>query len=418
MTPAAMKVLVICESVWADGVVYDLHVLAEGLALRGHDVHVLDPGKYGGEPNVVEDLPRVFPDAHVSTVSPRFRPSGWPGYRVTDRIPLARLAYGCYVRHREIREFLRANAVDVILLYSGVRMGPQAVRLARRFGIPVVFRNVDKLYNLWPTWYWRTFAKRAEHYVYRRVDRTLALTPKYGDYLVRFGADRRDLSVLPFPIDVSKFHPAVDATRVREAWGITASDRVIAFVGTLYEFGGMLDFVERFPRVLRSVPDAKLLIVGDGAARPALDAAIARLGLGDRVVVTGYQPFDDMPHYIAAAELCINVFPINPRTDDIFSAKIVQYLACGKPTVSSALPGITTALSSEETGVVYAETIDGVADAVTKLLGEPDRRRHLAALGRCYVEQTHSQEVIVDQLENALRQAAHATVRESERVDA
>lgn len=417
MTPAAMKIMVVCESVWADGVVYDLHVLSEGLALRGHDVHVLDPGKYSGEPNVVEDLPRVLLEASVSTISPRFRPNKWPGYRLTDRIPLARLVYGCYARYRVIRDFLRANDVDVILLYSGVRMGPQAVRLATRLGIPVVFRNVDKLYNLWPTWYWRLFAKRVEHFVYRRVTKTLALTPKYGDYLVRFGADRRNLSLLPFPIDVSKFHPAVDVARVREKWGVKESDRVIVFVGTLYDFGGVLAFVECFPRVLRSVPDAKLLIVGDGAIRPALDAAIVRLGLGDRVIVTGYQPFDDMPHCIAAAEICINVFPVNPRTEDIFSAKIIQYLACGKATVSSALPGITTSLSSKETGVVYAETIEGVSDALTMLLEEPERRRRLAALGRRYVERFHSQEVILDQIESVLGQAAGVPIGRCERAN-
>ena len=135
-------------------------------------------------------------------------------------------------------------------------------------------------------------------------------------------------------------------------------DKVIVFIGTLFEFSGLDGFIREFPRVIEKVPEAKLLIVGDGPQRQKLEKIIAELGLKSRVTITGFQPYQTMPQYISLATLCINPFLNTKETRDIFPGKILQYIACGKVAVVTPLLGIKSLIPDESKGVFYADTAD------------------------------------------------------------
>lgn len=375
------------------GVVYDLHILAEGLSLLGHEVLAFDPGQEseGARPAAeFSEVWRVFKNAKVRLKSPRFLQGAnlWLKHRQ---------------RYKELKTILEKEKIDVIVLYSAARNGLQTIHLAAKYKIPVVFRNVDMLHKLWPTKLEQTFVKMAEKYVYKRADYLLALTPKYADYLVNLGARRKRVDLLLFPIDVNAFSESVNSAEVRSRWELKGSDKVIVFIGTLYEFGGMADFIRLFPQILNRVPEARLLIVGDGPLRPKLEEIIRELKLHPAVRITGYEPFSKMPQYVSAAQVCLNAFPINSKTCDIFSAKIVQYLACGKPAVSSALPGITTLIPAESSGVVYADTFQGLADEVIRLLQDEGRSARLGQAGLGYIRKSHEQGAIIKRMEQFLK---------------
>jgi glycosyltransferase involved in cell wall biosynthesis len=406
-----MKVLFVSESVWMQGVVYDLHVLAEGLSLLGHEVYAIDPGGWSSESRFglaggeARDVARVYPEARVHLRSPRFPRLPTLGPLPVAIIPGLGFLLGVFSRYSEIRRTVRDEKIDVIVLYSALNSGLQTVRLARRFKIPVVFRNVDILHNLSPTPMIRTLVKILEKRVYPRVDSVLALTPKYAEYLKNMGARESDTKLLLFPIDTELFRPGVDHSEVQQKWRLGEKDQVIVFVGIIYQFGGLDDFIRQFPEVIRQVPEAKLLIVGGGPPRPRLERIIAELGLEGHVIITGYQPFETMPQYINLASLCINVFPINDTTKNLFSAKIIQYMACGKATISTALPGITTLLPGESCGVIYANTAADMANEVVRLLNSDERREQLGQAGLDYVRREHSYDRITRQLEAYLEEA-------------
>ncbi|GEM_PF-468638 len=403
-----MNILFVSESIWMKGVVYDLHILAEGLSLLGHKVYAIDPGEQADEghngvlSSEVREVFRAFPEAKVRLRSPRFHRPSLGKLSINLEIQGVRHIYRFSKIYSEIDKVLKEEKIDMILLYSAARSGIQAVQAAKRYNIPVVFRNVDMLYKLWPTYLERTAVKLHEKYVYPRMDMLLALTPKYKEYLIRLGANEARVELLPFPIDMKQFDPTVDSSEIRHRWGLDDNDQVIVFIGTLYEFGGLVEFTRQFPSVLKQVPKAKLLIVGDGPIRQRLEEIVAELNLSEHIIITGYQPFSQMPHYINAATMCLNVFPINENTKDIFSAKIIQYLSCGKATVSSALSGITTALPSESCGVVYANTIDEVIEKVVDMLRSSDRRKQLEKIGLEFIRQTHSHDKVILRLEEVL----------------
>src|SRR4030065_883171 len=139
-----MNILFVSESIWMEGVVYDLHILAEGLSLLGHKVYAIDPGEQS-EKQHDSDLPcefqkvsRTHPEACVYLKSPRFKKPYLGKFSI--KIPGKKYIYRFRKIYSEIEKVLRDEKIDIIVLYSVARSGVQTVRLAKKYDIPVVFR--------------------------------------------------------------------------------------------------------------------------------------------------------------------------------------------------------------------------------------------------------------------------------------
>jgi glycosyltransferase involved in cell wall biosynthesis len=219
------------------------------------------------------------------------------------------------------------------------------------------------------------------------------------------GAHDTRVKLLLMPVDTNLFHPSVDFTEVRRKWGLTDQNLVILFIGTLFDFSGLDVLIPQFPEVLKEIPEARLLIVGDGPQRPKLEKIIAEVDLKQKVIITGFQPYETMPQYINLATVCINTFLITDATRDIFPGKIVQYLACGKAVIATRLPGMVAVIAGEGQGVAYADTVDGMTEEIIALLGSNERRQKLEQAGLSYVTQVHSYDKISQELEASLEKA-------------
>lgn len=399
-----MNILFVHEVDWLAKVVFDIHFLSEALSLLGHKVFAIDYENGWSRDGFfdlgslktkeVDGISRAFPDASVCLRRPGF-----------IKIPgLSRIS-AAVTHYLEIKKIVKEKGIDVIVLYSVPTNGLQAVYLARKFNIPVVFRSIDILNILVPYPVLRPVTRLLEKRVYSKVDAVLPNTPQYSKYVAGMGAAESKVKFLSFPIDTGLFRPSVDCSEVRQKWGLEESDQVIVFIGTLFEFSGLDAFIRQFPQVIKEIPEAKLLIVGDGPQRPELEQIITESGLERQVIITGFQPYQTMPQYINLATICINTFLISDTTMDIFPAKMVQYIACGKATVATALRGITTLLPGESHGVVYATSAADMAREVISLLKSTERQQELGQAGLNYVRHNCSYEKIAHELETILEEA-------------
>ena len=396
-----MNILFVHEVDWLGKVVFEIHNLAEALSLLGHRVHAIDyedrwsrNGSFSLGTLKTKEISGVSRAIAGSSVCLRH-----PGF---IRIPgISRLSAGV-THYLELERTIREKNIDVIMLYSVPTNGLQTIRLARKHNIPVVFRSIDILHKLVRYPALRPATRFLERIVYSRADRILAITPNHARYVISMGADESRVKLLPLPIDLGVFHPSVDCSDVREKWGFRERDRVVLFIGTLFEFSGLDGFIRQFPRVIEDAPEARLLIVGDGPQRPRLERIIAELGLERQATITGFQPYPTMPQYISLATVCINPFLNTETTRDIFPGKIIQYIACGKATVATPLLGIASLVPGESRGVVYADSAGDVAAEVIALLKSPQRRQKIGEAGLDYVKQTHDQQKIARQLEAEL----------------
>jgi len=399
-----VNVLFVHEVDWLTKVVFEIHNLAEALSLLDHQVYAIDyestwrrngPFRLGSlKTKEFDGISRALRGASVCLRRPGFIKV--PGF---SRLSAA------FTHYLEIGRTIKEKGIDVIVLYSVPSNGLQTIHLARRFGIPVVFRSIDILHQMVPYSALRPVTKLLERRVYSKVDMILTITPNLSSYVTGMGAAESKVKLLPLPIDTKIFHPSVDCSEVRQKWGLSEQDQVVVFIGTLFEFSGLDGFIRQFPRVIEAIPEAKLLIVGDGPQRSKLEKIITELGLGRQAIITGFQPYQTMPQYINLATVCINPFLVTEATRDIFPGKIIQYLACGKVVLATPLPGTLALISGEQQGVVYAGSADETTKEIVRLLESAEHRQQLGRAGLNYVKQVHSHERIVHQLEAELEEA-------------
>lgn len=399
-----MNILFVHEVDWLNKVVFDIHSLADALSLRGHHIFAIDYEDEWKRENLFDfgslktkhfdGIARSLPGASVSVRRPGF-----------IKIPALGRLSAAFTHYAEIRKTIREKNIDIIILYSVPTNGLQTVRLARKYNIPVVFRSIDILHMMVRYPALRPITKFLEKRVYAGADLVLPNTPQYLKYVSGMGVPASRIRLLPFPVDTGLFQPLVDSSEVRRKWSLEGGKQVIVYVGTLFEFSGLDEFLRHFPGVLQEAPQARLMIVGDGPQRPKLERIIAELGLKNQVIITGFQPYRTMPQYINMATVCINPFLITDATLDIFPSKIVQYAACGKATVATPLRGITSLLSGESHGVVYAEDTAGIAREVISLLKSAERRRQIEGNGYYYIRDNFSIEKIAGELETILEEA-------------
>lgn len=400
-----MNILFVHEVDWLRKVVFEIHTLSELLSLSGHRVYAIDyesmwgrdkPLDFGNlDTKVIDRVARAYPDAAVSLIRPGF-----------IKIPgLSRLS-AAFTHYREIERTIKEKEIDVVVLYSVPTNGLQTVRIAKRLRVPVVFRSIDILNQLAPYPVLAPMTRFLERKVYSSADLILTISPRLSRYVVNMGAAEANVKLLPLGIDTEVFLPNLDTAEIRQQWGLGSDAPVIVFIGTLFDFSGLDSFIRHFHEVLENVPEARLLIVGDGPQRPVLESIIAETGLSQQVIITGFQPYETMPRYINLATICINPFLVTDVTRDIFPTKIVQYQACGKAVVATALPGLTAIVQGEKQGIVYVNTPDEMPGEIVSMLESDERCRQLGQAALDYVRDAHSYGKIVKQLETMLGELA------------
>jgi len=172
----------------------------------------------------------------------------------------------------------------------------------------------------------------------------------------------------------------------------------MVFAGTLPTFSGLDILISKMPELVARIPSLRLLIVGDGVQRPQLERMIRELGLGEQIKITGMVPHEDVPKWIAGADIGVLTFPAEGATRDIFPTKVLQYMAQGKPVVANPLPGLVEYGLGEEQGVVYVRDRDWASAILNALVN----RDVLGDKARRYVEREHRYDQIVGRLEREL----------------
>jgi glycosyltransferase involved in cell wall biosynthesis len=163
-------------------------------------------------------------------------------------------------------------------------------------------------------------------------------------------------------IDLDRYDPNIDGVEVRKRYGIEKDDSVLFFMGWLYDFSGLKEVAAELARVKDEKPDVKLLIVGEGDAFDDLRKIQVDCNLDNRIILTGKQPYKSIPEFIAASDICLLPAYNNDIMHDIVPIKLYEYMAMGKPVITTKLPGVMKEFG-EGNGVIY---VDKPEDALWK----------------------------------------------------
>jgi glycosyltransferase involved in cell wall biosynthesis len=161
---------------------------------------------------------------------------------------------------------------------------------------------------------------------------------------------------------------------------------VIGFVGRLAPEKGVSCLVEAMGKVVKSHPEARLAIVGDGEERPHLEALSESLGISARVFFLGSQ--DNLPSCIAAMDIVVL-----PSLSEGFGLAAVEAMSAGRPVVASAVGGLVEIIKDGATGfLVPPNDPDALAARLTTILSDPDLAAELGSAGQKRVQEWSAEE--------------------------
>src|SRR5688572_17486018 len=126
---------------------------------------------------------------------------------------------------------------------------------------------------------------------------------------------------------------------------------VIGFVGTLKAWHGLTTLIDSFAKAVDEIPEARLLIVGEGPDKEQLDRAIGARNLESRVHFTGAVPPESVPELLASMDVAVAPYPL--LSNFYFSPlKLYEYMAAGLPIVASRIGQVEEVIQHGETGML------------------------------------------------------------------
>ena len=340
-----------------DGQGVHIEELIRALRQAGHDVRVVGPGFYdqagfGGESRTVGLIRKLLPGAAQE---------------------IAELAYNA-IAYRALKRAYDEFRPDFI--YERCNLFYLAgSRLARKTGTPLLLEVNSPLAaerHANGGLYLFRLAQRLEHRTWRAATHVLPVTQVLADILVQAGVEPGRITVMPNGVDLARFPPRM----------LKPNDAAVAmgFVGFVRDWHG-LDAV--ITGMAASTTPCTLTIVGDGPARPTLEAQAESLGIGSKVHFTGIVPPEDVAALVAGFDIALQ-----PKSTPYASPlKIFDYMAAACAIVAPDQPNIREILDNRRTSLLFDPDVKGdMWRAVETLISDAALRHSLGAAARAALE--------------------------------
>lgn len=334
-----------------NGVTRMVSLYKERLEAMGHEVFVFAVG---------EDQPE---DDETIIRSPGFQLSD-SGYYLT-------VGY-----RREAQKMLRQ--MDILHCHHLF----MSVELAHRYGrCPILYTNHTR-YDLYGNSV-LNLPQPAADVILRQV------WPEFCDYadivvtpsesvrqvMLDFGV-RTPIVTIENGVELAPYHQ-VDAPLTKSDLGIPETAVLLIYVGRLAPEKSVDSLIDQFGVAADIAGNLHLLIVGNGPSREELELQTQRLNLTDRIHFTGVVPFEDVPRYMAAADLfaTASVSEVHPLT-------VIEAMATGLPVVAVSSPGIVDSVENGVTGLLTTRPDGGLAAAMVGLALNDEKMTSMSRAAR------------------------------------
>jgi glycosyltransferase involved in cell wall biosynthesis len=315
------------------------------------------------------------------------------------KLPLLDYASIVLTHSMEIRRQMVEFKPDVIV-GLGILNTFIAMQIGKLYRVPFVYYLIDTLHTLIPRQSLKFLGKHLESHTLKNCDLVCVINEELKRYTVEMGARPEKVHVVRAGVDVKRFNPNVDSYAMRAKLGIDKDDVVLFFMGWLYPFSGLREVAMELAKVKDSYPNTKLLIVGEGSLYHELQQIKENYSLR-QLILAGWQPYENIPEYIAASDICLLPAYNNEVMRNIVPIKMYEYMACGKPVISTRLPGIMKEFGHNN-GVIYVEHPTEVLMKAIKLYNDNKAIKKWGAGARNFVEK-YSWDKITDDFEHILK---------------
>ena len=358
-----MNILVIHEVDWLKKITYEIHHLSELFSLEGHKVYAVDipdPGNFSLDKITranIDNYNRVYEKSSVKILR-------------TPIIPIKGLnrlsAY--FTSYKFIKKILIEYKIDIAFVYSIVNNIKGTIRACNELNIPIIHRTFDVVHEIIVEKYMSNFVRKMEKESYPKLDLVIANTPFMKTWAEEMGA--KNVIVIPQGVDTNIMKNLPKDKELQKKYNINDNDKVVMYLGSILSHSGLDVIFNDMGKILKEIPEFKLLVVGDGPDLERLKQQSKQLGIYEKIIFTGFVPYKEVPRFCSLADLCINPFRMDGKyafNDKLTPVKFFDFLSCGKPVLATPLQGTLYDFPKESNTIIY-ESLDLFTGKMIELL--------------------------------------------------
>ena len=295
----------------------------------------------------------------------------------------------------------RKVKADVIIA-DNIESATAAIIIRIFFSIPFVFDFIDD-YSLIA----RYDAFKLRYYLIGFFEKLL---PRFADLIIvvdehkrqfcmKIGIKKEKIILIPNGADTEKFNPDIFSDEIIKNFALE-NCKIVLFIGKLNRYYRIETMIEAAPFVLKKFPDARFVLIGNGDNLRGLRRLCRRLKVDHAVLFTGFRPPEEIPRFIACADVC--VFPL----PDSSALAIYEYMACGKPTIvsdcSTEKMGVSGDIIPDDCILKTTNSPQGFAEGINLLLEDRELRDQIGKKARQFVETSYNWDELASRYESAL----------------
>lgn len=393
-----LKILVVQETDWIKKGPHQSHHLFERLSALGHKIRVIDfeldwykqRGHKGilSKRKILNATPKVLAEGKIIVIKPSFIK-----IRGLDLISIG------FTQFLEILRQIKRFKPDIVVSF-GIVCGFSASLICKFYRIPFCEYWIDVLHELIPTSLFKGLGLSLEKNTIKRSDLFVAINERLLEYGKRFKPHK--YALVRAGVDLDRFiENKLLRKRKRELLGFKDSDVILFYMGYLYNFSGLVEVIECIKSDPAKYSRFKLVITGEGDQMECLKELTTDLNVNGKVKMIGWQPYEEIPAFIAASDICLLPAYSNRIMNEIVPIKIYEYLALGKPVIATPLPGLIKEFGTDN-GVVYSKSPNDVINRCYSLI-KKNLGSKMGKRGRKFVEKHCNWDRLIDDFLNELK---------------
>lgn len=315
------------------------------------------------------------------------------------RNPLSFLAYGVKLLGigRKFASIVKETKADLIDANS-VRAGLVA-------SVSTLFHKIPILVHVRDCVPRNRIGNLTRRIIARRASRIVANSSYVAHHFALDASMLRKIEVVYNPLDLSTFDPdKVDTSQFKKMFKVNGSYPLLAVVGQISPWKGLIDVIRAMPKVLSCFPEARLLIVGEpkfdtASARydnvaylKKLESLVERLNLKKEVIFTGER--SDIPEVMKAIDLLVL-----PSWEEPFGRVLIEAMAMEKPVISTNVGGPTEILEDGVNGILVSpKNPQIIAQAIIELTSNRKKSEEMGRRGRAEVQRRFNTDTYVTRM--------------------
>lgn len=320
-----------------NGVSTSVLMLKQGLEKLGHEVYVV----------TVNDESFSYKEEDGILKIPSF-PIGLMNFRQTGIYPIKAF------------NIIKKWKLDIIHSHTEFSIGTFARLISKQLNIPLVhtYHTMYEEYIYYITkGYFNSASKKLVEYLTlflcdKTIDELIVPTEKTKELFKDKYKVKRDVYVIPSGIDTTRFYKEnIDKNEIinlKKDLGLKKTDFIVLYVGRIAKEKSIDFLINNFNSVLKRIPKAKMIIVGDGPDIKDLIDLTRKKGLENKIIFTGKAPWTDVPKYYSLCDLFVTASKTETQ-----GLTVIEAMGASKPVVAIRDESFELMITDKKDGLFF-----------------------------------------------------------------